>query len=125
MKGAWVAQRRQLVSWLVLAMPPAAWAAQGLLGWFIAASACAPEPGLSMGAARLLVGMVSLAALAATVAASAIAARQWRTATGRGVVLERERFVAVSTILVSTSLTLGVILAGLPVLFIQDCGFVR
>jgi hypothetical protein len=114
--------QRHGILWLVLAVPPAAWAAHGLLGWYVAASACAPN-GLSMDTARWLIGLLTLAALAATAFAFVIAARRLRAPADPGISPGQDQFAAYSLLLVSVPLALGVLLGGLPALFIRQCGF--
>ncbi|HEY2743740.1 MAG TPA: hypothetical protein VGL86_03925 [Polyangia bacterium] len=114
-------------------MPPLLWMAQGALGWFIAAHACPPgaEP-LSLSTARVLIGVLTLIALVATTAG--IVAARSRTvlpadASGEPeaatAAAQRRRFVAVFGLFVCVTLTLGLILAGLPSLMLHACGETR
>lgn len=107
--------------WWAAAAPPLLWMAQGALGWFIAAHACPPsaEP-LSVGAARTAVALITLGALVVSVVGLVAAARVWRTEK-----LERVHFVSMLALVVCVTLTLGLVLAGLPSLVLSHCGETR
>jgi hypothetical protein len=64
--------------WLSVAVPPAAWAAQGLFGWFVSSHAC---PGTSQpwsfGAARWAVIVSAVVALVVSAAVSSVMDAQW------------------------------------------------
>jgi hypothetical protein len=118
---------------LAAALPPLAWAAQECAGWFVAERACpAAAHSLSLSAARVAIGAISLAALAVSLIGLARARRLWRaltTGVGEGAVVtpagERVRFVVTLALVTSATLTLGMALAGLPALFIHHCGVIR
>ena len=107
--------------WWAAAAPPVLWMAQGALGWFIASHACpqSTQP-MSVGAARLAIGLITLGALGVCVAGLIAAARVWRTEK-----LERVHFVAMLALVVCVTLTLGLCLAGLPAVMLQQCGETR
>jgi hypothetical protein len=114
--------------WFPLAAAPAAWAAQGLLGWYVASLACPDDPAqgavLSIGAARLLVGIVTAIALAITGTSLAVSIASWRslaTAGGNGV-RERLEYVSLLAVAVTTMLTIALVWAGLPALLSRGCG---
>jgi uncharacterized membrane protein YhaH (DUF805 family) len=111
--------------WLAITIPPVVWAAQGLFGWFVASHAC---PGSSMpwsyGAARWAVTVATVLALAVTVAAITVVVRHYRSLS-RHRDVERVRYLSMVGLVVSCSLTLGVIFAGLSAAFLSGCGEMR
>jgi hypothetical protein len=119
--------------WWAAAVPPVLWMAQGAIGWFIAAHACpsSSEP-MSLGTARLAIGAITLAALGISIV-GLVRARQTRRSLsddeGHPAVVsaaaERRRFVATVGLVVCITLTLGLLLAGLPALFVHGCGEIR
>jgi len=108
---------------LAVAMPPLVWAAQGLFGWFVASHAC---PGTaqpwSLTTARWLVVLATLVALAVSVPGLAVAVRRRE---GRNGDPERVHYLSMVGLLVGATLTLGVLLAGLPALMLSACGEMR
>ena len=120
-------------SWLPLTAPSIAWAAQGLLGWWVAAHACA-EAGprrlvWTFPSARWIVGLLAAAALAVTVASLAAALRtlrRHRTAEGsEPAPNDRFGYLGRAGLLVAGTLTLGLFFAGLPALLLVACGVTR
>ena len=111
---------------LALAVPPVAWAAQGLFGWFVAGHVCrgagAAAPCFGPGAARLLVAAATLLALGATVATLVAARGRYRADGAAAVADERRRFVAFAALVTATALGVGLLWAGLPVLLLPFCG---
>lgn len=114
-------ERRSLL-WRALPVPPAAWAAHGLSGWYLAAEACAPG-GISVETARWLIGALTLAAMTVTGSALVMAWRHLRSPQAPGFAPRQQPFAAFALLLVSGSLTFGVLLAGLSAVFIRQCGF--
>jgi hypothetical protein len=111
-------------SWLPLAAPPVVWAVQGGTGWFIASRVCrhlAP----SSPVARWLLAGVTLAALGVILWSGAASAVRWHDPLEDGETAERRRFVDFAAMLVSAALAVGVVLAGLPLLFAAMCGEAR
>jgi hypothetical protein len=120
-------------AWLWLALAPLCWMAQGAIAWYLTGRACpAAAPPLSLGAARWLVIVVTVAALVGSVGALIAAgrARQQAEVTegARGApsaMTERSRFVALAGLVVGITLTLGLIFAALPALVFHACGEAR
>jgi hypothetical protein len=108
---------------LAVTLPPVVWAAQGLFGWFVAAHAC---PGTaqpwSLTTARWLVALATLVALAVSVPGLTVAARRVDGGNGDP---ERIHYLSMVGLLVGASLTLGLLLAGLPALMLSACGEMR
>jgi hypothetical protein len=116
--------------WIPLALAPLAWMAQGATGWYLAGRACpAAAPPLAFANVRALVAVITLVSLACTVGAGVSAGRTlWMLAgpeSPSGGRAERSRFPAMLGLLVSATLTLGLVLAGLPVAFLHVCGEAR
>jgi hypothetical protein len=113
--------RRRL--WLAVSIPPAAWAVQGLLGWFIASHAC---PGTSkpwsLGAARIAIIVVTVLALATSIPALISSARRYRAQEQQP---ERVHYLSMVGLVVGAALTLGLLLAGLPAIVVHACGEMR
>lgn len=122
------ARPRRLAAGLLLG--PAAWSANGLLGWFISARACAAGGAagdvLGPGAARIAIGAVGLIALALALAGARIASRSWRglSADRRLAAVEAldsREFLAVAGLLVSGACAAGIVLFALPALLVDVC----
>jgi hypothetical protein len=115
--------------WLTAVAPPLGWIAQGLGGWYIVAHACpAGEEPLALGRARLLVGVITAVALVVSGAALWAAQRAWRRAEpfdDDSAVSERRIFTAMAGTLVAVTVTLGLVLAVLPMLLLRACGETR
>lgn len=110
-------------AWVALAAVPLVWAAQGLLGWLIAAHSC-PAHGAHLGA-RLAVAGITTVALGVA-AWALLAGRSQSAATDvPPVVAERRGFVAFASMFVGAMLGLGVLWAGLPAIFVRVCGEMR
>jgi hypothetical protein len=113
--------------WFAIFGGPAAWAVQGLLGWYIASRACLG--GLSVGAERALEILLSVGALALGIAALSIGWRAWRrsgehdlsaiAATGR------EDFLAATAVLVSLAFCIGMVWGALPAFILPGCERMR
>lgn len=118
--------------WSAAAVAVAAWAMQLMLGWYVAAHACptATEP-LRLATARVVVGVIGVVALAAAIAGLIAAGRllgNLRAAeNGEPVPAspERVRFVAMLGFLVCLTLGVGILMGGLPALFVRTCGEMR
>jgi hypothetical protein len=111
--------------WLSVTIPPAAWAVQGLFGWFVSSHAC---PGTSQpwsfGAARWAVILSALAALAVSVAALVVSIRKVRSLQ-QSTDVERVRYLSMVGLLVGASITLGLLYSGLSAVVISGCGEMR
>jgi uncharacterized membrane protein YhaH (DUF805 family) len=107
--------------WLAVSIPPVVWGLQGTLGWFVASHAC---PGTSqpwsLGAARWIVVIGTVIALAVSVAALNASLRRYRDEQA-----EKIHYLSMVGLLVGATLTLGLVFAGLPALMIGHCGEMR
>ncbi|HEX3902532.1 MAG TPA: hypothetical protein VH853_06760 [Polyangia bacterium] len=118
--------------WTLLALPPFVWMAQGAAGWYLTGRACpvAARP-IPLSTARALITVITLAALACTVSVAISATRMLRslgTPTAERMPLtltERSRFPAMLGLFVGVTLTLGLVFAGLPAVFVRVCGEAR
>ena len=108
---------------LAVALPPIFFGIQGLFGWFVASHAC---PGTaqpwSLTTARWLLVVATVIALAVSVPALNAAVRRRGAANGDP---EKIHYLSMMGLLVGATLTLGVLLAGLPALMIGSCGEMR
>ncbi|HEX6210599.1 MAG TPA: hypothetical protein VF136_07465 [Methylomirabilota bacterium] len=123
--------RRLLAS---LAAAPSAWAVQGLAGWFVAGRACldgTPDWGAIPGwGVRLMVGGITLLALAVTVASALVGYRTWRGQVGPGALEDpgghdRLDFLAIVALLFGVAFTVGVLWGGLPAVMVDVCEAIR
>jgi hypothetical protein len=120
-------------SWIPLALAPLVWMAQGTAGWYLVGRACpAAAAPIGFTTARTLVAAITLVSLACTVAAAVSARRILRTAGTAAISAspapgrpERARFLAMLLLLVGVTLTVGLVLAGLPAAFLHVCGEAR
>jgi hypothetical protein len=110
---------------LAIAIPPTVFAVVELFGWYVAAHGC---PGTkqpwSLSAARAMVIVASLVAILASVPgllSSARTARHPEAAADP----ERTRYLSMFALLVSATLTLGLLWSGLPALILDHCGDIR
>ncbi|MGE3958373.1 MAG: hypothetical protein AB7H96_16800 [Vicinamibacterales bacterium] len=110
--------------WFGLLAAPAAWVAQGALGWFFGERICTA---MSVGTVRLVIGAVSIAALAIVGAALLTGWRSWQASTDRTGIegWDRVTFMAMGGVLVSASFLVGTLWAGLSPMFIDACGGMR
>jgi uncharacterized membrane protein YhaH (DUF805 family) len=108
---------------LALALPPLVWSAQGLFGWFAASHAC---PGTaqpwSLTTARWLVVAATVISLAVSIPALRTALKPLRA---HDVLPEHIHYLSMLAVAVGATLTLGVVLAGLPALLLRVCGVAR
>ncbi|HEX4460957.1 MAG TPA: hypothetical protein VIA18_23415 [Polyangia bacterium] len=117
---------RRRSAFVAAAAPPLLWMAQGALGWLVVAHACPPNDApLTLVQARALVLGITLVALAASVAGLSFAWRTWSATTSDTATRERLRFVALAGTLICVTVTLGLGLAGLPMLLLRACGETR
>lgn len=117
--------------WFPVLAAPAAWALQGLTGWFVDSLACPQEPAegtlLAVGTARWIVALASAGALAVVVIALLTSILNWRTlaAASDGTVHERREYVSVLAVAATTILAIALVWAGLPPLLTRGCGVAR
>ena len=120
--------------WFGLIGGPAAWALQGLLGWWIAGATCndgtAEWGRLSPGGVRTLLVVLSAAALG-TAVASAVGARQWwrgLTPPGRfteALGKQRLEFMAIAGVLISIVFSIAITWTALAILWLDVCEWMR
>jgi hypothetical protein len=113
--------------WAGVLVAPAAWIAQGALGWYFGYQACA---GMTVDAARAAIGIISAAALAATIGGGWLAWINWgRTTADRHPMdvkgWDRLEFMSASGVLVSGIFAIGVAWAALSGALLHGCGGMR
>jgi len=119
--------------WRAMVAAPVAWLAQGTIGWFIAAHTCAEETRrISPATARIWIGAITIVAIFVAVAGLMASRHLWRTpmvVTESGAVpaavTERVRFVGMVGLVICVTLTLGLVLAGFPMIWVRGCGEAR
>lgn len=120
--------------WFGLVGAPSAWAVQGLAGWCIAGATCndgtAAWGPLSAGGVRTLLGVLSVAALAAALAGGAGALRWWRGLNPRDRFQEalgkqRLEFMAIAGVFVSIVFTCAITATSLALLWLDVCEWAR
>jgi hypothetical protein len=112
--------------WFPLLAPPAVWALQEWLGWWVGETTCSE---LAPPAVRWFVLAVSIAALLTALWGMSRAWGAWRATDPQGL-LETEAhdrvvFMAFTGFLVSSIFSLAIIWAGLSSAFLGDCGRMR
>ncbi|WAC27180.1 hypothetical protein [Ancylobacter sp. SL191] len=109
-----------------LILPPTVWAVHFTFSYVAAAVACARDPQTDLNGVQIAVGLATLVALAAILLSGWQAVRHW----GFGSDLpphdqatdeDRQRFLGLSTLLVSALSAIAVVFAAFPVIFITDC----
>jgi hypothetical protein len=113
--------------WTGVLLAPAAWIAQGSLGWYFGYQACA---GLTPPSARVALGVLSIVTLALAVAGLWIAWGNWGQTTserhiGQVKAMDRVEFMSAGGVLVSTVFAIGIAWAGLSALLLHECGGMR
>ncbi len=113
--------------WTGVVLAPAAWIAQGALGWYVGYRACAGE---TTAGARMALSVLTLAALAAALTGLAVAWGNWgRTTPERHVAdvkaWDRVEFMSAGGVLVSGVFTIGIAWAGLTAILLHECGGMR
>jgi hypothetical protein len=121
--------------WFGVAAAPLAWAAQGLIGWWISAQVCAdgtPQWGTwSAGQVRTLLVVLSGVALAIAVAAVLASYRGWRARRQPGESAEafasdfRVGFMAMAGMLIGSVFAVAIVLAGIAVSTVSVCEYMR
>lgn len=118
--------------WLAAAIPPVLWGLLAAAGWWVAAHACpAGARPWSLATARIVVGVGAVVALAATVASLLTARRAWTALESAPEDLreralpERRRFIAALGLVTCAALIVGLVMTGLPALFLHTCGEMR
>ena len=113
--------------WAGVLLAPAAWIAQGSLGWYFGYEACA---GLGSGGARIALAILSIVALALALGGGWVAWTNWgRTGDERrvGDIKGRDRveFMSAGGVLVSGVFTIAIAWAGLSPVLLRVCGGMR
>lgn len=116
--------------WIAMLAAPAAWAAQGLLGWLVASLGCVPGDAgwLSPPTAHALELGISAAALAVAGAALAIGWAAWRGGARAAADVQgraRPDFLAATAMLVSAVFVIAVALAAMPQFVLPMCETAR
>jgi hypothetical protein len=110
--------------WFGLLAAPSAWVAQGGLGWFFGGRICTS---MSIPSVRLMIGIVSLLAIALAALGLLTAWQSWQQAGDHRSfeAWDRVAFMSFAGILVSASFLIGTVWAGLTPLLIDTCGGMR
>jgi hypothetical protein len=109
--------------WFPLVAPPLAFGVEGAFGWWAGAAICTS---LSIGSARALVGIVSVAMLIVALVGLSMGIRGYRAASAASyAAVDRIEFLALGGVLVSTAFIVGLIWFGLNGIFIKGCGGMR
>jgi hypothetical protein len=113
--------------WFGILGAPVVWVALGGLGWFFGERICTA---MSIGAVRVVLGLLSLAALGTAIAALWIAWDNWQLTNRDQDVMklegyDRVEFMAAGGFLVSAVFILAIVWAGLSTVFINVCGGMR
>lgn len=113
--------------WYALLAPPAAWAVQGLLGWFFGERTCGAMTPASV---RWTVLGISVLAFLVALAGISRGWSRWRARTAAPDVMgsearDRIEFMALGGFLVSTVFAIAIFWGGLSSAFLFDCGHMR
>jgi len=110
--------------WFGILAAPVAWVAQGALGWFFGYRVCTS---MSIAAVRTTLGVISVLAIAITVAGLMTGWRNWRQTDGDvGIeAWDRVAFMSLAGVFVSASFLVGSIWAGLTPVLLNSCGGMR
>jgi hypothetical protein len=113
--------------WFGLIAAPAAWAVQGLLGWFFGERTCAT---ITPPSVRLIVLLISIAALLVATAGITRGWSAWRRRSDAPSLMDsdardRVEFMAIGGLLVSSIFAIAIVWAGLSSAFLSECGRMR
>lgn len=113
--------------WAGVLLAPAAWIAQGSLGWYFGYQACTT---FGVAPARVAVLVLSLVSLAIAVTGGGLAWTSWGRVSqtrhpGHVDGWERVEFMAAAGVLVSTMFVIGIGWATLSALLLDTCGGMR
>jgi hypothetical protein len=113
--------------WTGVIAAPAAWIAQGALGWYFGYEACG---GWTPAGARIAVAVLSALALVAALAGWSVAWRTWgRVAAERRPFdvtgWDRVEFMSAGGVLVSSIFIIAIVWAALSALLLRECGGMR
>jgi hypothetical protein len=120
--------------WVAIVASTLAFALTGALGWLIAGVACrdgSRDLGpLSPTGVRLLIGMIAAAGLFVTAYGASLGFREWRSRAPDGELQDvagsdRQKFLALSALLVSSVFLLGIVWEGLPAVLVDVCEAIR
>lgn len=119
-------------AWFSIAGAPAAWFAQGLLGWLVASQSCAqPDRAAILSPAAVRAVEIAIAVIALSIALLALRSgiAAWRHAGDahlRAVhAQDRPTFLAAAGIIVSVVFVVGIVWAGLSAALLPVCEAVR
>ena len=109
--------------WFPMIAPAAAWAAEGLFGWWAGAQICTS---MSISGVRASVTIVSLVMLTVAVAALVMALSNWRESGARShAESDRIEFISLGGVLVSSAFVVGIAWSGLSAAMLNVCGGMR
>jgi hypothetical protein len=113
--------------WGGVLLAPAAWIAQGSLGWYFGYAAC---EAMTTAGARTALGVLSVVTLAVALTGLWIAWTNWgRTTSSRHVAdikgWDRVEFMSAGGVLVSGMFSIGIVWAGLSPILLDACGRMR
>jgi len=113
--------------WTGVLLAPAAWIAQGALGWYLGYEACTT---FGIASARVSLIVLSVSALAIALTGGFIAWTNWGRVTevrhpGHVQASRRVEFMAAGGVLVSTMFVIGIGWATLSALMLDACGGMR
>jgi hypothetical protein len=113
--------------WIGILGAPLAWAAQGLIGWFISARACAGDIG--GGEVRTFEVVISILALIVSLTGLWIGLLAWRNSGDKGIAAiraeVRQDFLAAVTMIISAAFSLGIAWAALSAFLLPMCERMR
>lgn len=118
-------QRDKANLWTLI-LPPTVWAGHFTFSYVAAAIACARNPQTDLNAVQIAVGLATLVALGAILLSGWQAVRHWGFGSDlpphdQATEEDRQRFLGLSTLLVSALSAIAVVFVALPVFFITDC----
>jgi hypothetical protein len=110
--------------WFGILAAPTAWVAQGGLGWFFGNRICTT---MSIESVRLVIGAISVLAIAAAAWGLSTAWHNWQRAGDQRSfeAWDRVAFMSMAGVLVSASFLIGTVWAGLTPLMLGACGGMR
>lgn len=116
--------------WYGFTAAAAAWALEGVIGVIVSAQFCPadlPHWGLtSQTGVQVALGIITLALLAVAISGVVVAFRNWQALSGRrefthAESTNREAFMSMGGILVSTLFSAGIVYSGIPLIILKEC----
>jgi hypothetical protein len=113
--------------WFAIFGAPAAWAAQGLIGWFVSSRVCAGH--LAGGGVRTIEMIISIVALIVALIGVGIGMRAWHNSADPSLAAihseMRQDFLAAVSLIVSVAFTIGIVWAALSAFILPMCERMR